>query len=506
MTIRSHFGPQEIGPNRMARYALCKHGPHCHVHGQGRCGFAHRIAEVTLPDRVWDRRFVDDSDKREGLAGIDIWFGQRYNLAQHSRICLYVEYEGPPFPDWVRMYLWFHDKVRDVPSVYEEFNLLTRIREDLLDRMGKWANNAPTTVLELQAWSPPFQWAEDQYDCPFPEKLFQYCEHRLPYEVLLAVAPTIMEEYRADTSYHWGPDSRRYLDLVQGDKYLFIDVSKGAYGAGWYWVAEHDNVHVCGWAAPRNLEHTGTYQKYHRLQAGQMYPLEHEWASPDTCTNGLVSRSMRFTRIAPDGTDLQSLSRLAVCYSDASVDDRQGFAVCWLCRYMTVEESWALPSCSRKQYVRGAEAGELAGCILVLCGLDKRVNDWQNAMVYCDSSNLVKHIGDHDREPVLPSTPAGWILYPLIQLAVRELRALKAKGKYVMVKHLPREHNICDACARQCMSDARKDDWRSPMGTSWWSIDQNSGLVKALDEVSDNLREIEARSTVKSTRDSHEVS
>ena len=100
---------------------------------------------------------MDDSNKKAGLAGIDIWFGQRYNLAQHTRVCLYVEYEGAPFPDWVRMYLWFHDKVKDVPSVYEEFNLLTRIREDLLDRMGKWANNAPTTVLELQAWSPPFQ-------------------------------------------------------------------------------------------------------------------------------------------------------------------------------------------------------------------------------------------------------------------------------------------------------------------------------------------------------------
>ena len=127
----------------MAKYALCKHGPHCRAHKRERCGFAHSIAEVTLPDEVWNRRFEDDSDKKGGLAGIDIWFGQRYSLAQHSRVCLYVECEGPPFPDWVRMYLWFHDKVRDVPSVYEEFNLLTRIREDLLVRMGKLANCRP---------------------------------------------------------------------------------------------------------------------------------------------------------------------------------------------------------------------------------------------------------------------------------------------------------------------------------------------------------------------------
>ena len=474
----------------MAKYALCKHGPHCQTHKDGRCGFAHRIAEVSLPQYVWGSRFVDESNRKAGLAGIDIWFGQRYNLAQHTRVCLYVEYEGAPFPDWVRMYLWFNDMVKDVPSVYEEFNLLTRIREDLLGRM-RGANTAPATVFDLQAWSPPYMWAEDKYGCPFPEKLFQYCANRVPNEVLVAVGPTIMEEYRTATSDHWGPDSRRYLDLVQDCEYLYIDVSRGDVGAGWYWVAEHGNVHVCGWAAPSYLRHTGTYQRHHRLEMGQMYPLEHVWAIADTCTTGLVSRSMRFTRIAPDGTDLQNLSRLAVCYSDASVDDRKGFAVCWLCRYMTVEESWALPSCSRKQYVRGAEAAELAGCILVLCGLGKRVNDWQHAVVYSDNWNLVKHIGDHGREPVLPSTPAGWILYPLIQLAIRELGALKVLGKYVMVKHLSREYNVCDACARQCMSDARQDDWRFPVGTSATSINQNSGLVVALDEVSANLRKLE---------------
>ena len=270
----------------MAKYALCKHGPHCRAHKRERCGFAHSIAEVTLPDEVWDRRFEDDSDKKGGLAGIDIWFGQRYSLAQHSRVCTYVEYEGPPFPDWVRMYLWFHDKVEDVDEVYEEFNLLHRIREDLLVRLGSMAVNAPNTVLDLRNWNQPFKWAEDKYDCPFPEKLFFSCANSIPYEVLIAVAPTIMEEYRADTSSHWGPDSRRYLDLVQGAEYLYIDESTGEVGAGWYWVAERGNVHVCGWAAPRNLKHTGTYQKYHRLQMGQMYPLDHAWAIADTAPDG----------------------------------------------------------------------------------------------------------------------------------------------------------------------------------------------------------------------------
>ena len=80
-----------------------------------------------------------------------------------------MEYEGPPFPDWVRMYLWFHDKVRDVNSVYEEFNLLHRVRGDLLVRLGSGAVNAPHTILDLRTWNQPFKWAEDKCDCPFPE-------------------------------------------------------------------------------------------------------------------------------------------------------------------------------------------------------------------------------------------------------------------------------------------------------------------------------------------------
>jgi len=60
-----------------------------------------------------------------------------------------------------------------------------------------------------------------------------------------------------------------------------------------------------------------------------------------------------------------------------------------------------------------------------------------------------------------------------------------------MVKHLSREYNVCDACAKQCMRDARQDDWRFPVGTSATSIEENGGLVKALDEVSANLRKLE---------------
>ena len=118
----------------MAKYALCKHGPHCRRKQQSACGFAHRISELSLPQQVFPNRFVDESDVRAGRAGIDVWFGQTYNLAQHSRILLYIEHEEPPFPDWVRMYLWFYGKEKDYHSKYEDFGLMGRIRDDLLPR------------------------------------------------------------------------------------------------------------------------------------------------------------------------------------------------------------------------------------------------------------------------------------------------------------------------------------------------------------------------------------
>ena len=80
--------------------------------------------------------------------------------------------------------------------------------------------------------------------------------------------------------------SRSCSSISRYAEYLYIDESTGEVGAGWYWVAERGNVHLCGWAAPRNLKRTGTYQKYHRLQMGQMYPLDHAWAIADTAPDG----------------------------------------------------------------------------------------------------------------------------------------------------------------------------------------------------------------------------
>ena len=216
MYVRSHLGSsiQVLLPIptsfanilSMVKYALCKHGIHCQEQNKEACGFAHRLAEVSLPDAVWDKRFLDDSDKKKGRAGIDVWFGQRYNLAQHTRVSLYVEHENPPYPDWVNMYLWFEGLIKEAPMVYEDFNLFFRIQEHLQPRMRGYVN-APMTVSALRAWRPPFEWALDKYGCTFADKLYQYCDRHIEYEVLDTVGPMQqVEEYRTSTSYHWGPN------------------------------------------------------------------------------------------------------------------------------------------------------------------------------------------------------------------------------------------------------------------------------------------------------------
>ena len=113
-------------------------------------------------------------------------------------------------------------------------------------------------------------------------------------------------------------------------------------------------------------------------------------------------------------------------------------------------------------YIAGCEAAELVGLICNLSVLAECISCWESAVVYLDNKNGVNHVGDHDRVPVLPSTDAGCVLYPLIWLAIRNVENLRDLGKYVIIKHLPRVYNTCDVLARQCMRNARDRNWNTP--------------------------------------------
>ena len=473
----------------MRQYALCKHGPHCRRKQQSVCGFAHRISELSLPLVVFPRIFVDESDVKAGHPGIDIWFGQTYNLAQHTRIRLYIEHEEPPFPDWVRMYLWFYGKEKDHACKYFDFDLMRRIREDLEPKLNRTQRNMRlTAVWELAEWKAPFEWQTDQYDSPFNLRLLDHCSNLVQYDVLTVEAAIFdMSWYRANTSMHWGADSRRYLDLVPGERYVLIDESNGEVGSGWYWVAKCDSPQVCGWASPSDFKQERDKKEYRRLNPGQMSPSIEEWKGPECPSHSIVKR---FWHTAPDGTRLDDLPKLAVCFSDASVDDRRGFAVSWLCGMKASHDEWAMPSCAHQMYICGSEAAELTGCILNLTELKDRPSSWENAVVYVDNDKVPKHVGDHTRREVSPVEKSGWVLYPLIRMAILLLRELRTLGKYVLLMHLDREYNLCDMPAKVCMRTARDNNWEHPQGSAPQSIAGNRDLMEALNEVSRNQRKL----------------
>ena len=471
----------------MVMYALCKHGPNCQRHQRSKCGFAHRINELSLPHEVFPNRFVDESDVREGRAGIDVWFGQTYTLAQHSRLRLYIEHEEPPFPDWLRMYLWFYGKEKDSPSKYEDFGLMERIRDDLLPKWNRVRQRRPVAVSDLETWNAPFEWQADEYDEPFYKRLIEHCCQVVAYDVLTVKEAIDMSWYRADTSMHWGADSKRYFDLVPGERYVLIDESKGEVGSGWYWVAHYDSPHVCAWASPSHFERQRDKKKYRRLNPGHMTPSMEEWKSAEWSSHSIAKR---FWHTAPDGTDLDKLPKLAVCFSDASVCDRVGFAVSFLCSMPTKEE-WSMPCCAHKLYVCGSEAPELTGCILNLYVLKGRPWSWETAILYVDNNKVPLHVGDHTRPAVSPTLPCGWVLYPLIRLAIRLLRELAKEKKYVLLQQLNRKYMICDKLAKECMRTARDNNWTHPPGSASMSIVGQKRLKEALDEVSENQKKLE---------------
>ena len=110
--------------------------------------------------------------------------------------------------------------------------------------------------------------------------------------------------------------------------------------------------------------------------------------------------------------------------------------------------------------------------------------------MYVDNDKVPKHVGDHTRREVSPVEKSGWVLYPLIRMAILLLRELKTLGKYVLLKHLAREYNLCDMPAKDCMRTARDNNWEHPQGSAPQTIAGNPDLMEARNEVSRNQRKL----------------
>jgi hypothetical protein len=253
-------------------YALCKHGPHCRMHHYGACGFAHNLHELGIPTfPVSPRIFRDASEKRQGHAGIDRWFGQEMTQTQKERLWKYIRSEQDPYPEWVRMFIWFHtqnDKKYShgdhmhQPSLpprtdrheAADFNVLVHLKR-LAQHMTK---EYRTTLLpitdprELFRWNPIFVWATDTQGINFLDRLKQRMEQKLTYTLWTAETDT-SESYTSKIApYTFREAGKKYLQVDKGDLYVLVVQGHGVMQAYW-WLSRYDNAdsqecEVCGWA------------------------------------------------------------------------------------------------------------------------------------------------------------------------------------------------------------------------------------------------------------------
>ena len=216
--------------------------------------YAHSLETLELPHKsdYTLQMWYDNSGERGGHPGIDIFYGQRYSEAQRARLKLYVHREGPPYPDWVYMYMWFIGVYapynRDVHPMYD-FNLAKRVHRELYYLLNDYYKNQVSSsrlhpIRMLNVWSPPFDWACDATGMPFNVKLILRMHSFVLYPVLLTA-----DEIRYD-------DNSGELVPERDKLYVYVDQSTTNSVCQW-WVASMDDPEVCGWARPANFESKG---------------------------------------------------------------------------------------------------------------------------------------------------------------------------------------------------------------------------------------------------------
>ena len=145
---------------------------------------------------------------------------------------------------------------------------------------------------------------------------------------------------------------------------------------------------------------------------------------------------------------------------------------------------WETPATYVSMRSDGATTAELAGIAVSLAALLRSVTLYDCAVVYSDSLNSLRYIGDHTvsgMDPPRGKDLSGWKLYPLILYCRGQMEELRAQGKYVFTKHLPTKSNPADKLAGYAKEEGRRLGWprqeRIPL------IDEVAGLREVLRKV-----------------------
>ena len=475
------------------RYSLCKHGPCCSRYGRGQCGFAHKLDEVCLPEQtLYAFRWVDDTHKEKGHPGIDFFLGQTYTFAQHCRVLSYVA-RGDHIPDWANRYLWFIGHPVYQPRSEMDLGLHREVCLHAKSVMppGCGIPECVDAMELLQRWKAPFQYAVDAAGRTFKDRLRSRIENGR-YGDLCFPLENIdysVDEYIQKTGMRWGRYSRSYLRFSKDERFIKLGVSIGT-GEGWAWVARYEPPRQYGWVPDNYLAMCDERVFSDDFVEGilEMQNGEEEYVEPNPDV------PYNLARTAPDGTDLTVHSNLAVCISDGSWDSisKDGYGVSSVCMLPTGVCQWETPATFVSMVSDGATTSELVGIALSLASLLRSLALFDCAVVYSDSLNTLRYIGDHTtflaKDPPPGNDLSGWKLYPLILYCRRQMDKLRVEGKTVFTKHLPSGMNPADKLAFYAMREGRRQRWpeqeRIPL------IDDVSGLRDVVVKVGYLTREL----------------
>jgi len=460
------------------KYSLCKHGPNCRRNGIGKCGFAHSLAEVSLPghflsSKVW----VDEAHVSGGRASPDMFFGQMYTFNQQQRILSYVACTEPPYPSWVNLYLWLFRHAKYIPDHQRDLGWYGLVEELCAAHLVKDDGMFCSDAESLLEWNAPWLYCKDILGVDFRERMKYRLGCAVEYDVMVAVGDfPNADVYREGTSMHWGRYSKDYLNVSVADRFVLLAESHPPH-PGWAWVAKYPSVKVYGWVPRGLLEYT------HQTVYIEGAKIADVCVQPLTDSNVSTVNDCQFElgRVCPDGTDLTQYSNVAVCISDGSTDDACGIAAASVCILPDESIVWDEPGAAIKMYAKGSATAELVGIAFSLQALLVNVGHFETAVVYTDSAVCIHYIGDSIRGGEEPSSDDGWKLYPLILYVRDQVLQLQHLNKYILVKKLLREQNVADSMAKHYLRDERDKGW--PRMESIERIDRVPGLSACIQQV-----------------------
>ena len=425
------------------KYALCKHGPSCARHKVGECGYAHKLSEVSWPNKgpLYRRRWIDESIVTGRPAGIDLFVGQRYTYEQHSRLLKYVAHSSEQLPDWVNLYLWF-ERHPDYKPMYSLdlgwFNTvvleLDRILPEHCRVRGSTLAETPVSLLD---WKPPFEWATNMYGFTFVDMMRYRLSNARAYWVSESILDYVCTEEDC-------------FQLRIGDRFIVMEDEE----KDWCWGVRYDCPRVGGYIPWRALSYTD-----------DRVVLDYRPPQIDVSVKVFMTEHRAQHRhrddlwcITPDGYDLRLHACVAVCFCDGATHDRRGFAVACNCIYPNQSHEWKQDAAGMKMFCVGSATSELVALCITFLNLLQDRDHYSNAMVYCDSQCTIKYVGDIDWQP---SDLSGWVLYPLI-LHCRTLRdALLQDGRIVYVSKVDTALNRAHTLAHRTLQTYKQAKWTS---------------------------------------------